>query len=107
MEQLTCEELMVILEDFFKFKNVNPSKYYKALIKRCNEMCPSINHNKETAFSYIFNKYMHKEFRDYNDIIICSFVWSDTDQGSQYWAELHNEFKTYFKKIHYKLLYKD
>ena len=50
---------------------------------------------------------MNKEFKDYNDIIICSFVWSDTKQGSRYWAELHNEFKEYFKKIHYKILYKD
>ena len=107
MEQLTCKELMVILDDFFKFKNVNHSKYYKALIKHCNECRPSINHTKETAFSYIFNKYMNKINSNYSDIIICSFVWSDTNQGANYWAELHTEFKTYFKKIHNKILYKD
>ena len=107
MEQLTCEELMVILEKFFKFKNVNPSKYYKELIKNCNDRRPSVNHTKETAFSSIFNRYMTKESKEYSDIIICSFVWSDTKQGSRYWAELHNEFKEYFKKVHYKILYKD
>ena len=107
MEQLTYEELMVILENFFKFKNVNPSKYYKALIKHCNKCRPSINHTKETAFSYIFNKYMNKINSNYSDIIIWSFVWSDTNQGANYWAELHNEFKTYFKEVNYKILYKD
>lgn len=107
MEQLTCEELMDALENFFKFKNVNPSKYYKALIKHCNKMRPSINHTKETAFSYMFNKYMFNANKTCSDIIICSFIWSDTSQESHYWAELHNEFKTYLKKIHNKTLYKD
>ena len=107
MEQLTCKELMVILDEFFIFKHKNSSKYYKELIKHCNEMRPSINHTKETAFSYIFNKCMSKTNRNYSDIIICSFVWSDTNQGANYWAELHEEFKIYFKKIYSKTLYKD
>lgn len=105
MEKLKQEELMTILEDFFKFKHVNSSKYYKALIKHCNNMKPDIIHTKETAFSYI-TKDMKKNY-SYGEIILCSFVWNDTDQGSLYWAKLHDEFQIYFKNIHNKMLYKD
>lgn len=48
-------------------------------------------------FSYSFENWIHDEHISIPSLIISAFTWSDTEAGSDFWEDYHDQWQRYYK----------
>lgn len=95
------KKLLEFFVEFLKSKNVL-DKFERNLKTEANHDKATVGELNEEYIKY-GSMDIDPEFIDVPPLIACAFVWSETDEGFEFWCDIEDEFVKHFRENYHEV----